>query len=69
MHFNALGYILRFPVIITPSLTSLYSLTSTKILINNKVMQYNLPKHAVIINGTIKEIVVSSCTTWGMDNV
>ena len=31
-------------------------------------MQYNLPKHAVFINGTLKEIVVASCTAWSMDN-
>ena len=32
------------------------------------MVQYNLPKHAVIINGTLKEIVVASCTAWSIDN-
>ena len=68
MHSKALGYILRLPRILKPSFTSLYLLTSTGILIKNNVLQYNLPKHAVVINGTLKEIVVSSCTAWGMDN-
>ena len=68
MHPEALGYILRLPCILKPLFTSLYLLTSTGILIKNNVVQYNLPKHAVVINGTIKEIVVSSCTVWGMDN-
>ena len=68
MHPEALGYILRLPRIMRPSLTSLYLLSSTGILINNKIVQYNLPKHAVIIDGIIKEIVVSSCTAWGLDN-
>ena len=68
MNPEALGYILRLPRIMKPSLTSLYSLSSTGILINNKIVQYNLPKHAVVIDNTLKEIVVSSCTAWGMDN-
>ena len=36
MNSEALGYILRLPRIMKPSLTSLYSLSSTGILINNK---------------------------------
>ena len=43
MQPEALGYILRLPPIIKPSLTSLYLLTSTGISINNKVVQYILP--------------------------
>ena len=62
IHPEALGYILRLPRILKPSFTSLYQLISTGILIKNNVLQYNLPKHAVIINGTLKEIVVASCT-------
>ena len=31
-------------------------------------MQYNLLKHAVFINGTLKELVVASCIAWTMDN-
>ena len=68
MQPEALGYILRLPRIMKPSLTSLYLLTSTGVLHNNNVVQYDLPKHAVIINNILKEIVVSSCTAWGMDN-
>ena len=68
MHSEALGFILRLPRIIKPLLTSLYLLTATGILINSKVVQYILPKHSIVINGTLKEIIVSSCTTWGMDN-
>ena len=49
-------------------MTSLYLLTLTEIIIKYFVVQYNLPKHAVVINNTLKEIVVSSCTAWGMDN-
>ena len=30
-------------------------------------MQYNLPKHAVIINDTLKEIVVASYAAWSID--
>ena len=68
MHPEALGYILRLPRIIKPSMTLLYLLTSTGILIKNYVVQYNLPKHAVVIYNTLKEIVVSSYTALGMDN-
>ena len=68
MHPEALGYILRLPRILKPSFTSLYQLTSTGILIKNNVVQYNLPKHTVFINGTLKEIVLASCTAWSMDN-
>ena len=68
MQPEALGYIFRLFRIIILSLTSLYFLTSTGILISHKVVQYNLPRHAVVMDGTLKEIVVSSCTTWGMDN-
>ena len=31
-------------------------------------MQYNLPKHAVVMNWTLKEIVMSCCTVWDIDN-
>ena len=58
MHFEALCYILRLPRILKPSFTSLYIITYTGILIKNNSVQYNLPKHAVVINGTLKEIVV-----------
>ena len=68
MHPDALGYILHLPRILKPSFTSLYLLTSTGILIKNNVVQYNLLKHAFVINRTLKEIVVSSCTARGMDN-
>ena len=68
MHPEALGYILRLPRILKPSLTSLYQLTSKGILIKNNVVQYNLPKHAGFINGTLKEIVVASYTAWSIDN-
>ena len=68
MHPEALGYILRITRILKPSFTSLYQITSTGILIKNNVVQYNLAKQAVFINGTLKEIVVASCTTWSMDN-
>ena len=68
MHPEALGYILCLPRILKPSLTSLYQLTSTGILIKNNVVQYNLPKHAVFIHNTLKEIVVTRCTAWSMDN-
>ena len=68
MHPEALGYILRLPRILKPSITSLYQLTSTGILIKNNIVQYTLPKHAVVIDEILKEIVVSSCTAWGMDN-
>ena len=68
MHPEALGYILRLSRILKPSFTSLYQLTSTGILIKNNAVQYNLPKHAVFINGTLKKIVVASCTAWSMDN-
>ena len=68
MHPEALGYILRLPRILKPSITSLYQLTSTGILIKNNIVQYSLPKHAVVIDGILKEIVVSSCTTRGIDN-
>ena len=68
MHPDALGYILRLPRIIKPSFNSLHLLTSTGILIKSNVVQYNLPKHAVGINSTLKEIVVFSCTATGMDN-
>ena len=61
-HPKALGYILRFPSILKPCFTSLYQRTSTGILIKNNVVQYNLPKHAVFINCTLKEIIVASCT-------
>ena len=65
---KALGYILRLPRILKPTFTSLYQLTLTGILIKNNVVQYNLPKRAVFINGTLKEIVVASCTAWSLDN-
>ena len=68
MHNEALGYILQIPRIIKLSMTSLYLLTSTGILIKNNVVQYNLPKHAIVINGILNEIVVSSCTAWSMNN-
>ena len=68
MHTEALGYILCLPRILKLLLTSLYLLTSSGILINNKVVEYNLPKNTVVMNGTLKEIVVSSCTAWGIDN-
>ena len=68
MHPEALGYILCLPRILKPSITSLYKLTSTGILIKNNIVQYNLPKHAVVINRILKEIRVSSCTAWEMDN-
>ena len=68
MHPEALGYILRLLRILKPSFTSMYQLTSTGILIKNNVLQYNLTKHAVFINGTLKEIVVASCIAWSMDN-
>ena len=41
---------------------------STGIVIKNSVVQYNLPKHAVVINGTLQKIVMSSCTACGMNN-
>ena len=31
-------------------------------------MQYNLPKHAVVINNTYIQIVVASCRAWSIDN-
>ena len=64
---KALGYILCLTRILQPSYTSLYQLTSSGILINVNVVQYNLPKHAVFINGTLKEIVVASCIAVSMD--
>lgn len=67
MHSEALGYILRLFRIIKPSSTLLYLLTLTEILINNS-MQYNLFQYVVVMNGTLKKIVVSSCAAWGMDN-
>ena len=54
LHTEALGYIFRLPRIIKPLMASLYLLTSTGILIKNNVLKYNLPKHAVVINGTLK---------------
>ena len=42
--------------------------TSTRILITNNVVKYSLPKHAVVINSTLKEIVVSSCTALRINN-
>ena len=68
MHPEALGYILRLPRIIQPSSASLYILNFTNILINNKVEKYILPKHAVVINCTLKVIVVLSCFAWRIDN-
>ena len=56
LNSEALGYILRLPRILKPSLTSLYLLTSTRIIINNKAVQYILPKHAVVMNGSIKKL-------------
>ena len=56
MHTEALGYILCLPHILNTLLTSLYLLTSTGILINNKVVQYNLPKHAFVMNNTLKQM-------------
>ena len=67
-HPEALGYILRLLRILKPSITSLYQLTSTGILIKNNIVKFTLPKHAVVIDGIFKKIVVSSCTAWGMDN-
>ena len=46
----------------------MYLLTSIGILIKISNVQYNLPKHIVVINGSFKKIVVSNCTAWGMDN-
>ena len=54
MHLEGLGYILRLPRKLKPSFTSLYLLTSNGILMKNNVVQYNLPKHAVVINYTLK---------------
>ena len=68
MHFEALGYFPRLPRILKPLFTLLYQLTSTGILIKNNVVQYNLPKHAVVCNSTLKETVVPSCTAWSIDN-
>ena len=68
MHPEALGYICRLPRLLKPSITSLYQLASTCILIKNNIVQDTLPNHAVVINGILNEIVVSSCTAWGMDN-
>ena len=65
---EALGYILCLPRIIKPSKTSLYLVTSTGISIKNKVVQYILPKHTVVMDGTLNEIVVFSFTAWGKDN-
>ena len=67
MHSETLGYILRLPRILKPLFTSLYLLTFTDQLIKDNV-QYNLLKHAVVINGTLKIIVVSNCTAWGIYN-
>ena len=64
MHPEALGYILRLPRILKPTLTPLYLVTSTGILLKNSIVQYYLPKHAVLINGVLKGMVVSSCTAW-----
>ena len=68
MHPKVLGYMLRLFRILKASFTSLYLVTSTGILIKNNIVQYNLLKHAVVINGTLKKIVVSSCTAWGINN-
>ena len=54
MHPEALGYILCLSRILKLSFILLYQITSTGILIKNNVVQYNLPKHAVFINGTLK---------------
>ena len=62
MNPEALGYILYLPCILEALFTSLYLLTSTNRLIKNNVVEYNLLKHAVVINGTVKEIVVFNCT-------
>ena len=62
MHHEAFGYILRLPRILKPTFISLYQLTSKGILIKNNVVQYKLPKNAAFINGTLKEIVVETCT-------
>ena len=56
MHSEALGYIFRLPRILQRSLTSLYLVTSTGILLKNSIVQYYLPKHAVVINKTLKNI-------------
>lgn len=68
MQAEALSYILRLVCIIKPLLTSQYLLTITGVLINNKVVHYILPKHAVVMDGTLQDILVSSCTTWSMNN-
>ena len=49
MHFKAFDSVLHLPCIIQFSLTLLYLFTFTKILINSKVLQYNLFKHAVVM--------------------
>ena len=49
-------------------MTLLYLLPSTEILITNYVVQYNLRKYSVVINGTLRNIIVSSCTALGINN-
>lgn len=54
MQPESLGYIIHLPRINKPVLTSLYLLKYTGILINHKLVQYILPKHAVVMNCTLK---------------
>ena len=57
MQPETLSYILRSPRIIKLSLTLLYLLTSTGILIKSKV-----------VLSKAKKIVVSCCTAWAINN-
>ena len=68
MHLETMGYIYRLQLILKPSFTSLYQLTLTGIIIKNNVVQYNMPKHVVCINGTFKKIVVARCIALSMNN-